>query len=251
MVPTFKKLSSETLSRFGKIPTQTLVDALWVMGWPNIALASSIKPVIPIKKSAVGQAVTLRFVPQRPDIAADKPKASESPEYVAFEMCGPDNILVACAIGPFDSIGGDIKFLRLAQRSCAGVITNGSVRDTSILETYKVPIFASGSTARQGPAFMQPWEVNTVVDMGEGVAVRPGDIIVADADGVVAVPLDVHEKVLEIASEREAVEEIIREELEANPGSPGKYYPFRPPIDPSSPLGELLREKLPESALLA
>ena len=56
----------------------------------------------------VGRAVTLRFVPNRPDILKDKPKAENSPEYVAFELCGPNEVLVASAVGPWESVGGDI-----------------------------------------------------------------------------------------------------------------------------------------------
>ena len=250
----FTKLSTKTIKQFGAIPTQTLVDALWVMGYPNAALPSSIKPALPPSNNyhhnkTAGQAITLRFVPQRPDIAADKPTGTKSPEYEAFEMCDSNTVLVASSVGPFDSIGGDIKFLRLAQKKTAGVVTDGSIRDTGILSTYEVPIYSNGSTARQGPAFMQPWDVNSVLDIG-GVAVRPGDIVVGDTDGVVVVPLSVHEQVLEIASEREAIEDVIKTELETNPGSPGQYYPFKPPVSLSSPLGQLLLKKLPNTPLL-
>ncbi len=40
----------------------------------------------------VGRAVTVRFVPQRPDIGADKPAGANSPEYEAFEKCGPKEV---------------------------------------------------------------------------------------------------------------------------------------------------------------
>ena len=80
-----------------------------------------------------GRAVTLRFVFHRQDILADKPKGEDSPEYVAFELCGPNEVLVASAVGPWESVGGDIKFLRLAQRKVAGLVTDGSVRDTGPL----------------------------------------------------------------------------------------------------------------------
>ena len=64
-----------------------------------------------------GRAVTLRFVPHRPDLASDKPKGADSAEYVAFELCGPENVLVIDAMGwEYSSIGGDIKFMRLMQR---------------------------------------------------------------------------------------------------------------------------------------
>ena len=68
-----------------------------------------------------GRAVTLRFVPHRPDLATDKPKGSDSAEYVAFELCGPGEALVIDAMRwPYSSIGGDIKFYRLYQRGVGG-----------------------------------------------------------------------------------------------------------------------------------
>ena len=89
---------------------------------------------------------------------------------------------------------------------------------------------------------MQPWEANGVIECGK-VVVRPGDAIIGDQDGVVVVPAAAAEKVYEIAHGREVVEEIIKAELIANPGPPGKYYPFKPPINPESPLGKLLTSK--------
>jgi hypothetical protein len=76
----------------------------------------------------VGRAVTMRFVPARPDIAQDKPPGGDSPEYEAFEKCGPNEVLVMSSVGPWDSVGGDIKFLRLKQRQIGGLVTDGSVR---------------------------------------------------------------------------------------------------------------------------
>jgi regulator of RNase E activity RraA len=106
-----------------------------------------------------------------------------------------------------------------------GLVTDGSVRDTTELKDYGFPVFAYSSTAKQGPAVMQPWGVNEVISCG-GVVVRPGDVIVGDDDGVVVVPSTMCERVLEIAAEREKIERVIKLELRKNPGSPGKYYPF-------------------------
>ena len=201
-------ISDETLAKLGELPTQTLIDGLWVDNWPQ-SMIHGARPIFPGQKM-VGRAVTLRFVYHRPDILADKPKAEDSPEYVAFELCGPNEVLVASAVGPWESIGGDIKFYRLAQLKVGGLVTDGSVRDTAELKDYGFPVFAHSSTAKQGPAVMQPWAVNEVISCG-GVVVRPGDAIIG---------------VLEIAAEREEVEQVIKKELRKNPGSPGKYYPF-------------------------
>ena len=60
---------------------------------------------------------------------------------------------------------------------------------------------------------------------------------------MVCIPAAVAEKVYELAHHRETIEGIIKEELVKNPGPPGKYYPFKPPIKPDSPLGKLLTSK--------
>ena len=100
-------------------------------------------------------------------------------------------------------------------------------------------MFSHSTTAKQGPAVMQPWGLNEVIECG-GVTVRPNDIILGDDDGVVVIPRSMAETVVRVASEREKIESLIRDELERNPGSPGKYYPFKQPVDPNTPLGELI-----------
>lgn len=193
----------------------------------------------------VGRAVTLQFAPARPDIAQDKPAGGESPEYEAFELCGPNEILVMASVGENESVGGDIKFLRLKQLNIGGLVTDGSVRDTDEILDYGFPCFAHSTTAKQGPAAMQPWACNSVVAVGQNkIAVRPGDAIVGDQDGVVVVPAKVAETVYDIAHGREVIEGIVKEELTNNPGPPGRFYPFMSgKIKVDSPLGQLLASK--------
>lgn len=234
-------ISDELLSKLGSLSTQALVDGLWVMGWPA-AQIDGARALHPSHK-CVGRAVTLNFVPVRPDIAKDKPPAGESPEYEAFELCGPNEVLVMSSVGPWESVGGDIKFLRLKQLGLGGLVTDGSVRDTDEIIDYGFPCFSHSTTARQGPAAMQPWECNGVISCG-GVVVRPGDAVVGDQDGVVVVPAAVAETVHSIAHGREVIEEIVKEELTKNPGPPGKFYPFMSgKIKVDSPLGKLLATK--------
>jgi len=234
-------VSDEMLQKLGSLSTQALVDGLWVMGWPS-AQIDEARPLTSGMKCA-GRAVTLNFVPARPDIAQDKPAGGDSPEYEAFELCGPNEILVMSSVGPAESVGGDIKFLRLKQRDIGGLVTDGSVRDTDEIINYGFPCFSYSTTARQGPAAMQPWECNGVVSLS-GTTVRPGDAIIGDQDGVVVVPAKVADKVYSIAHGREIIEEIIKEELVDNPGPPGRFYPFMSgKIKVDSPLGDLLASK--------
>lgn len=83
-------ISDELLAKLGTLSTQALVDGLWVMGWPN-AQIDGTRALHPSHK-CVGRAVTLQFVPARPDIAQSKPPGGESPEYEAFEKCGPNEV---------------------------------------------------------------------------------------------------------------------------------------------------------------
>lgn len=235
------QISDELLEKLGSLSTQALVDGLWVMGWPS-AQIDGARPLAADMK-CVGRAVTLQFVPARPDIAKDKPAGVDSPEYEAFELCGPKEVLVMSSVGPWESVGGDIKFLRLKQRQIGGLVTDGSVRDTDEIINYGFPCFSYSTTARQGPAAMQPWKCNDVVSVS-GTVVRPGDAIIGDQDGVVCVPAAVAQKVYNIAHGREVIEDIVKEELTKNPGPPGKYYPFMSgKIKVDSPLGKLLASK--------
>ena len=217
-------ISDETLAILKQIPTQTLIDALWVKGWPDGYVEGS-RP-LQLGQQMAGRAVTLRFVPHRPDLADDKPKGEDSAEYVAFELCGPGEVLVIDAMGwQYSSIGGDIKFLRLKQREVGGLVTDGGARDSKSLKEYGFPVYSASTTAKQGPAEFWPWQVNDAIQCG-GVLVRPGDAVVGDDDGAVIVPQAIVDEVISIAHERESVEEIIKAQLEIERCSPGKYYPF-------------------------
>ncbi len=217
-------ITDETLEVLRAIPTQTLIDAQWVKGWPM----SYIEGAVPLQEGQhmAGRAVTLRFVPHRPDLADDKPKGADSAEYVAIEMCGPGEVLVIDAMGwKYSSVGGDIKFLRMKQLGAGGLVTDGGVRDSVSLKEYGFPVYSASLTAKQGPAEFWPWQVNDAIQCG-GVLVRPGDALVGDDDGVVVVPQSIVDEVIEIAHQREEVEEVVKAQLEIEQCSPGKYYPF-------------------------
>ena len=113
----------------------------------------------------------------------------------------------------------------MMQLGAGGLVTDGAVRDSVALREYGFPVFSASTTAKQGPAEFWPWQVNDAIQCG-GVLVRPGDAIVGDDDGVVVVPRSEVDEVIQIAHQREEVEEIVKAQLEVERCSPGKYYPF-------------------------
>ena len=217
-------ITDEQLEVLRGIPSQTIIDALWVKGYPSTMIEGA-RPLRTGQQMA-GRAVTLRYVPHRPDLADDKPKGEESAEYVAFELCGPTEVLVIDALGwKYSSVGGDIKFFRLFRRKVGGLVTDGSVRDSVSLLEYGFPVYSYSTTAKQGPADFWPWQVNDAIHCG-GVLVRPGDGVVGDDDGAVVVPRAMVNEVIRLAEERHAVEEVVKAQLAVEDVSPGKYYPF-------------------------
>ena len=217
-------VTDETLDALRDIPTQAAIDAMYKMGWP-MGYVEGARPLSLGQKMAC-RAVTLRFVPARPDLQADKPKDELSPEYVAIEKCGPREALVIDAMGwRYSSVGGDIKFFRLRQLDAGGIVTDGGVRDSRSLKEYGFPVYAASTTAKQGGAEFLPWQVNDAIQCG-GALVRPGDAVIGDDDGVVVIPARIAEEVVARAREHMAVEDFVKARLDAEHCSPGRYYPF-------------------------
>lgn len=212
------------LMALGTLPSAACLDVLDGMGYVNTQMRGVVS-LIPGQK-LVGRAVTMRFVPSRPDLRAEVIGGTESAEYRAMELCGPGDVLVMDAMrlgGP--SSAGDIKLWRLKQRGAAGVVTDGGVRDMTTLRTYGIGVFAAQETNMTMPSHMLPYDVQIAVQCG-GVLVMPGDYITADDGGVVVVPQALAEVVIANAAEYEALEGAVKRQLEREDVSPGTYYPF-------------------------
>lgn len=218
-------VSAALLQRLAAFPCTNLLDVLRAHGYEKVYM-EGVRSLLPGTK-LVGRAVTLRFVPARPDLHARLASEALTAEYRAMERCGPGDVLVIDAMGlPYASVGGDIKFLRLKRRQAAGVVTDGALRDTATLKTYGLGLFAQQATAKAGPSDILPYEENVAIQCG-GVLVLPGDVIVGDDDGVVVIPQSLVARVVEEAAEKEALEAFIKAQLEVEDVSPGKYYPPR------------------------
>jgi regulator of RNase E activity RraA len=113
----------------------------------------------------------------------------------AIEMAEHDDILVMNAGGNTTQAPvGEIVVSNCIRRGAAGLVIDGPIRDSDILPTLSIPVFAMGVTHR-GCYKDGPGEINVTIACG-GAVVRPGDLIVGDSDGVVVVPYEEAEGLL-------------------------------------------------------
>jgi RraA family protein len=113
----------------------------------------------------------------------------------ALDIAKPGDVIVVDAGGfPDHAIIGELMATHARQRGIAGLVIWGAIRDSAELGAGSYPVFACAVTHR-GPYKNGPGEINVPVTMG-GMPVNPGDIVVGAADGLIAVPQDVAERVL-------------------------------------------------------
>ena len=218
-------VSGDRLDHLASLGSTICLDALRVLGVHRVYL-EGVNCLAPGQRLA-GVAVTLRMLPERPDLNADiAPLRERSAEYLAMEKCDERAVLVIDAMGwRHDSVGGDIKFSRLAQKQARGLVTDGAVRDLDTLREYGLSVFAATQTAKAGPLSFQPAEEGRPIQCG-GVLVRPGDVLVGDDAGVVVIPPGMVDQVIRIATDRLELEAWIKEQLKQHPQSPGRFYPI-------------------------
>lgn len=105
----------------------------------------------------------------------------------ALEFCRPGDVLVIDAGGDLqNAVVGGILSNYAASIGVVGVVVDGAVRDVAELREREFPVYARGVTHR-GPYKDGPGEINVPVSVG-GMVVRPGDVLVGDQDGLLAIP---------------------------------------------------------------
>jgi regulator of RNase E activity RraA len=145
----------------------------------------------------------MQFMPQREDIASgltQEEGENTSALWAVLDDVRENDFLVIQAYGDQHSgCLGEMLVTSFGGRGGVGVLVDGYIRDWPRLQKMDTPIWALGATpnfASQGPLY--PWAHAVPVAVG-GVLVMPGDIIIADDDGAVVVPLNIAMLVLEAA----------------------------------------------------
>ncbi len=206
------------------ISTATLTTVLLKKGLRNVWLRGAF-PKQPQQKRVVGTAFTLRFVPAREDLATPASWASPISTRAAIEAMDAGVIAVADAMGVSDAgIFGDILCARMAKRKVAALITDGVVRDMEGVLATGLPVWCAGAAAPPSVAGLTFVNWQEPVACG-GVAIFPGDTIVADGDGAVVIPQAMLAEVTDMAAEQEAQEAWIMGEVQKGTPLPGLYPP--------------------------
>ncbi len=176
----FRRAPADLLERFRGAQTSHLVDAMEGRG----ALDWRIKPLDPANAAFVGPALTAFAYPA--DVVGVMGALAEAQ---------PGDVVLVANDGYLGTaVVGDLVTGMMRNKGVAAFVTEGLARDKAGILATGLPVFCAGIVPTS-PATNGPGTVGAPVTCG-GVHVRPGDVVVGDADGVAVVPLDRAEAVL-------------------------------------------------------
>lgn len=188
----------ELVERFSTQAVTTVYEAAGQQG----AMESSIRAIGPNMKLC-GPALTVRCQP-----------GDNLTLHAAIAMAQPGDVIVA-DVGDFEEAGhwGEITTVAAQARGVAGLVINGGVRDVAPIQRRGFPVFAR-AISMKATVKAVPGTINQPI-ICAGVAVNPGDLVLADEDGVVVVTYAQAETVLRTAIDRDAREAEVMRRLAA------------------------------------
>ena len=179
ILPSPKPPSKQLLEAFAKLPTSNISDNM-------LRHYGSGAQLRPYHRGGVliGSAFTV------------KTRAGDNLlTHKAIDLAAPGDVILVDAGGGLDqAIIGEIMSSHARSRGIAGMVIDGAIRDADAIGASDFPVYACGVTHR-GPYKDGPGEINVTVSIA-GMVVNPGDLIVGDADGIVAIPQAEAERIL-------------------------------------------------------
>jgi len=194
------KLSPQDRELFGKLMRVEL-ESVWAAvnaeGYPNCFIneLTALKP----HERMVGRARTIRYLPNRKDLRAKLYAASPQLNYKSSEEAQPGDVLVFEAGGETRSaVTGNVTATRLMVRGGVGMVADGAFRDVPMLEAMPLQIYMRRGQAAGVSPIQMSVDYQVPVRIG-GVTVIPGDILFGERHGILVIPAEIVEKVVEQA----------------------------------------------------
>jgi regulator of RNase E activity RraA len=194
-------MNSDQLPQLSRLTTSGVSDALDQLG-----IAGQCLGIMPLERSfrIVGRAWTLRYGP-----------VGEDPGSVGdyIDDLGSGQVAVLDNQGRRDAtVWGDLLTTTAASRDVVGTVIDGVCRDVARSLELSYPIFSRGNWMRTGKDRVRVEEIGGPVSVG-GVRIEPGDLLLGDGDGLVAIPAARADEVIAAAQRIEDAEASIREAI--------------------------------------
>jgi len=201
---TSKQFDEKYRKRLEKLATTNLSDALDKVGVRGAVVG--IRPIYECPK-IVGRAVTIKIT------AAGAVKSSHHLGVRAIDAAEPGDVIIIDNRGDlYNNCWGEILSMGAKAKGVAGVVVDGAARDIDACREFAFPVYARGTVPLTARGRIMEESFNQVVRIGD-IQVGPGDVVMADINGVVIIPNDALDEVLVAAEEIFAKEEAMVEEL--------------------------------------
>src|SRR5581483_2851806 len=218
-------MQETTREKLKAVSTATLTTVLFKRGLRNTFM-QDVRIISPSMPRMVGPAYTLRYIPAREDLDHLGVFEDRShPQRKGVEECPPGAVFVIDSRrNPSAASAGGILLTRLWKRGCAGVVTDGGVRDTPDIAQMPYPVYHQAPAAPTNLIKHHAVDLNVPIGCGE-VPVYPGDIVVGDGEGVTVIPAKIADDVANEAFEQTAFEDFVQEKVEEGRSIFGVYPP--------------------------